>query len=235
MASDAARLGADPFRRSELRGTGKAGLGFGDGQATRRRSSAGSPASTIPPRARKWALWSGCVRAMSRSHCARPSASSSSSCAIAVSVKRRPLARAMNSTPARSAALANPVRGEHQERRRICRQRSKMPALVYVYGLTDCTVVNAVAEEMQAPASGDLGWLKVSDLPAVLADAVRDLPVKVEISAAAARSRRRASPDGVRPTRRRAGGSRRRYRRPTSTSHVASEEDRQRIARAARA
>ena len=30
---------------------------------------------------------------------------------------------------------------------------------------------------MQAPASGDLGWLKVSDLPAVLADAVRDLPV----------------------------------------------------------
>ena len=44
-------------------------------------------------------------------------------------------------------------------------------------GLTDCTAVNAVAEEMQAPASGDLGWLKVSDLPAVLADAVRDLPV----------------------------------------------------------
>jgi peptidyl-prolyl cis-trans isomerase SurA len=34
-----------------------------------------------------------------------------------------------------------------------------------------------VANELKAPASGDLGWLKVSDLPAVLANAVVDLPV----------------------------------------------------------
>lgn len=48
--------------------------------------------------------------------------------------------------------------------------------------LTDCAAVNAVAEELDAPASGDLGWLKVNDLPAILADAIRDLP-KGEISA----------------------------------------------------
>lgn len=43
--------------------------------------------------------------------------------------------------------------------------------------LTDCEAVNTVAEELSAPASGDLGWLKVQDLPAVLAAAVTDLPV----------------------------------------------------------
>lgn len=48
--------------------------------------------------------------------------------------------------------------------------------------LTDCEAVNTVAEELQAPASGDLGWLKVSDLPTLLADAVRDLPTG-EVSA----------------------------------------------------
>ena len=41
--------------------------------------------------------------------------------------------------------------------------------------LNDCEAVNTVAEELQAPASGDLGWLKVSDLPTILADAVRSL------------------------------------------------------------
>lgn len=48
--------------------------------------------------------------------------------------------------------------------------------------LTDCAAVNAVAEELQAPASGDLGWLKVADLPTILANAVRELP-EGEISA----------------------------------------------------
>jgi len=43
--------------------------------------------------------------------------------------------------------------------------------------LTDCGAVNAVAEELSAPASGDLGWLKVSDLPTVLAEGVTALPV----------------------------------------------------------
>jgi len=42
--------------------------------------------------------------------------------------------------------------------------------------LGDCAAVDAVAEQLQAPASGDLGWLQVSDLPAVLANAVADLP-----------------------------------------------------------
>jgi len=47
--------------------------------------------------------------------------------------------------------------------------------------LTDCAAVNTVAAELKTPASGDLGWLKVSDLPTILAEAVRDLP-KGEIS-----------------------------------------------------
>jgi len=42
--------------------------------------------------------------------------------------------------------------------------------------LSDCETINAVAEEMSAPASGDLGWIKVGDLPTVLAAAVSDLP-----------------------------------------------------------
>lgn len=48
--------------------------------------------------------------------------------------------------------------------------------------LTDCGVVNTVAGELGAPASGDLGWLRVNDLPAILGDAVRQLPTG-EISA----------------------------------------------------
>lgn len=43
--------------------------------------------------------------------------------------------------------------------------------------LTDCEAVNRIAEEQNAPASGDLGWLRVGDLPAVLAKGVADLPV----------------------------------------------------------
>ncbi|MGI9421537.1 MAG: peptidylprolyl isomerase [Geminicoccaceae bacterium] len=43
--------------------------------------------------------------------------------------------------------------------------------------LSDCAAVNAVAEELKAEASGDIGWLKVDDLPAVLGDAVRGLPI----------------------------------------------------------
>ena len=42
--------------------------------------------------------------------------------------------------------------------------------------LTDCEAVNTVAAELDAPASGDLGWVKVSDLPTILASAVSDLP-----------------------------------------------------------
>ena len=48
--------------------------------------------------------------------------------------------------------------------------------------LTDCAVVNSVAGELKAEASGDLGWLEVDDLPTILADAVRELPAG-EISA----------------------------------------------------
>ncbi len=43
--------------------------------------------------------------------------------------------------------------------------------------LSDCGAVEIVAQELAAPASGDLGWLKVSDLPAVLANGVASLPV----------------------------------------------------------
>jgi peptidyl-prolyl cis-trans isomerase SurA len=42
--------------------------------------------------------------------------------------------------------------------------------------LTNCEAVNTVAAELDAPASGDLGWVKVSDLPTILANAVSDLP-----------------------------------------------------------
>jgi peptidyl-prolyl cis-trans isomerase SurA len=43
--------------------------------------------------------------------------------------------------------------------------------------LKDCETVNKKAADMGAPASGDLGWLKVSDLPSILATAVTDLAV----------------------------------------------------------
>ncbi len=43
--------------------------------------------------------------------------------------------------------------------------------------LSDCATVDAVAKELSAPASGNLGWLKISDLPSVLAAGVADLPV----------------------------------------------------------
>lgn len=48
-------------------------------------------------------------------------------------------------------------------------------------GLDTCADVVALAEELAAPASGDLGWLKIGDLPADLGDAVLALPV-AEIS-----------------------------------------------------
>lgn len=44
-------------------------------------------------------------------------------------------------------------------------------------GLTDCATVNTIAEDLSAPASGDLGWLEVGDLPGILATAVADLPI----------------------------------------------------------
>ena len=43
--------------------------------------------------------------------------------------------------------------------------------------VTDCDAIQTIADELQAPASGDIGWLEVSDLPAVLGNAVRDLPI----------------------------------------------------------
>ena len=86
--------------------------------------------------------------------------------------------------------------------------------------LTDCAAVNAVAEELQAPASGDLGWLKVSDLPTALGNAVRDLP-EGEISAPL------QGPGGVHllmVCERRGGET------PETGNSIASEEDRQKIA-----
>jgi peptidyl-prolyl cis-trans isomerase SurA len=44
-------------------------------------------------------------------------------------------------------------------------------------GLESCADVVALAEELDAPASGDLGWLKIGDLPPGLGDAVLALPV----------------------------------------------------------
>jgi peptidyl-prolyl cis-trans isomerase SurA len=41
--------------------------------------------------------------------------------------------------------------------------------------LTDCASMNQVATELETPASGDLGWLKVGELPAVLGSAVAEL------------------------------------------------------------
>jgi peptidyl-prolyl cis-trans isomerase SurA len=43
--------------------------------------------------------------------------------------------------------------------------------------LTDCPAMAAVASEIKAPASGDLGWLKVGDLPPDLGKAVLGLQV----------------------------------------------------------
>ncbi len=54
--------------------------------------------------------------------------------------------------------------------------RSADEALALRGELSDCETINAVAEEMSAPASGDLGWIKVGDLPTVLATAVTGLP-----------------------------------------------------------
>ena len=86
--------------------------------------------------------------------------------------------------------------------------------------LVDCAAVNVAAEELQAPASGDLGWLKVNDLPAVLAEAVRDLP-EGEISAPL------QGPGGVHllmVCERRGGET------PETGNAIASEEDRRKIA-----
>jgi len=43
--------------------------------------------------------------------------------------------------------------------------------------LTGCPAMVEVAEELDAPASGDLGWLRVGDLPPDLGQAVLSLPV----------------------------------------------------------
>ena len=48
--------------------------------------------------------------------------------------------------------------------------------------LTDCPAMVEVAEELGAPASGELGWLRVGDLPPDLGQAVLNLPVG-EVSA----------------------------------------------------
>jgi len=48
--------------------------------------------------------------------------------------------------------------------------------------LTDCPAMVEVAEELDAPASGELGWLRVGDLPPHLGQAVLNLPVG-EVSA----------------------------------------------------
>ncbi|MEM9627576.1 MAG: peptidylprolyl isomerase [Pseudomonadota bacterium] len=92
-------------------------------------------------------------------------------------------------------------------------------ALLIRERLNDCAAIDAVAEELQAPASGDLGWLKVSDLPTVLADAVRDLPAG-QISAPL------QGPGGVHLLMvcERRGGE-----EPQTTVDGPSEEDRQRI------
>lgn len=86
--------------------------------------------------------------------------------------------------------------------------------------LNDCEAINTVAEELQAPASGDLGWLKVSDLPTILADAVRDLPAG-QISTPL------QGPGGVHLLMvcERRGGE-----QPETEVEGASEEDRQKIA-----
>jgi peptidyl-prolyl cis-trans isomerase SurA len=43
--------------------------------------------------------------------------------------------------------------------------------------LGDCTAVDEVAAELNAPQSGRLGWLRVGDLPPAFRQAVSDLPV----------------------------------------------------------
>jgi peptidyl-prolyl cis-trans isomerase SurA len=43
--------------------------------------------------------------------------------------------------------------------------------------LGDCTAIDELAAELNAPQSGRLGWLRVSDLPPAFRQAVSDLPV----------------------------------------------------------
>jgi peptidyl-prolyl cis-trans isomerase SurA len=43
--------------------------------------------------------------------------------------------------------------------------------------LTDCPAMVQVAEDLDAPASGELGWLRIGDLPPDLGQAVLNLPV----------------------------------------------------------
>lgn len=43
--------------------------------------------------------------------------------------------------------------------------------------LVDCAAMVEVAEELEAPASGELGWIKIADLPTDLGQAVLSLPV----------------------------------------------------------
>ena len=43
--------------------------------------------------------------------------------------------------------------------------------------LVDCTAMNRIAAERQTPASGDLGWIRIGDMPPEFAQALADLPV----------------------------------------------------------
>ena len=46
-----------------------------------------------------------------------------------------------------------------------------------VIALVDCDAMVEVAEELEAPASGELGWIKIADLPTDLGQAVLSLPI----------------------------------------------------------
>ncbi|MGH6913752.1 MAG: peptidylprolyl isomerase, partial [Geminicoccales bacterium] len=43
--------------------------------------------------------------------------------------------------------------------------------------LVDCRAMNQIAAERQSPASGDLGWVRLGDLPPQFAQELSDLPV----------------------------------------------------------
>jgi peptidyl-prolyl cis-trans isomerase SurA len=66
-----------------------------------------------------------------------------------------------------------PVDGASQDGRTALREK----AAGLRGRLTDCPAMVAVADELQAPASGDLGWLKLGELPAELGGAVAKLAV----------------------------------------------------------
>jgi peptidyl-prolyl cis-trans isomerase SurA len=43
--------------------------------------------------------------------------------------------------------------------------------------LDDCTTMNRIAAERQLPGSGDLGWIRIGDLPPAFGEVLVDLPV----------------------------------------------------------